>query len=236
MFYFSRRRGPTKQTILCKQQQDPILSIGTLTDNSQSSPKKDSRDSFKDEIVKTEVSGGVLTSVDGIYPQGDECDLEKTTDSIEQGGSSMNLLDIVNGNVSHKGHLDSAQHLISSNLTIEKCSSIECLESLEWQYPLHGWHDRHHIEYNPWECGPNSFMGEVRKGSILGYSMEFDLHRLNDNWASDKMREVDLESELGKVRFGGSDYNSGKNESCTSTVSNTGFKELHSISQRRFVP
>ena len=145
--------------------------------------------------------------------------------------------------------VDSPQHLNSSrNLTAEEDSS------LEWESPSHGWHDLRHVKYkvalhqsrsqslaasdcednfdnyDAWEWDSEGFGDEVGKEGL-----NFELTREHDNWLPDKMLELDLESELGKVSFNGSINNSRRNSYC-STISNSDFEGNDSISRQIRLP
>ena len=155
--------------------------------------------------------------------------------------------------------VDSPQHLNSSsrNLTAEEDSS------LEWESPSHGWHDLRHVKYkvalhqsrsqslaasdcednfdnyDAWEWDSEGFGDELGKDSLSHYSglngVNFELSREHDNWLPDKMLELDLESELGKVSFNGSINNSRRNSYC-STISNSDLEGTDSISRQICLP
>ena len=145
--------------------------------------------------------------------------------------------------------IDSPQHLNSSrNLTAEEDSS------LEWESPSHGWHDLRHVKYkvalhqsrshslaasdcednfdnyDAWEWDSEGFGDEVGKEGL-----NFELTREHDNWLPDKMLELDLESELGKVSFNGSINNSRRNSYC-SIISNSDLEGTDSISRQIRLP
>ena len=154
--------------------------------------------------------------------------------------------------------VDSPQHLNSSrNLTAEEDSS------LEWESPSHGWHDLRHVKYkvalhqsrsqslaasdcednfdnyDAWEWDSEGFGDELGNDSLSHYNalngVNFELSREHDNWLPDKMLELDLESELGKVSFNGSINNSRRNSYC-STISNSDLEGTDSIYRQIRLP
>ena len=150
--------------------------------------------------------------------------------------------------------VDSPQHLNSSrNLTAEEDSS------LEWESPSHGWHDLRHVKYkvalhqsrsqslaasdcednfdnyDAWEWDSEGFGDELGKDNFSHYNLDFEVSREHDNWLPDKMLELDLESELGKVSFNGSINNSRRNSYC-SIISNSDLEGTDSISRQIRLP
>ena len=93
--------------------------------------------------------------------------------------------------------------------------------------------------YDAWEWDSEGFGDELGKDNFSHYGgldgVNFELTREHDNWLPDKMLELDLESELGKVSFNGSINNSRRNSYC-SNISNSDFEGTDSISRQIRLP
>ena len=151
--------------------------------------------------------------------------------------------------------VDSPQHLSSRNHTAEEDSS------LEWESPGHGWHDVRHAKYkvalhqsrsqslaasdcednldncDQWEWDSEGLGDEIGKDTFSHCNVlngiDFELSREHDNWLPDKLLELDLESELGRVSFNGSINNSRRNSYCSNM---SDFDGTESISRQIRLP